>query len=349
MVHIRLKYVHSDQDRHGNIRYYYKRGPMRKLRLPGPPHTDEFMQAYRLATVGLALPKPAKQATDSLEWLCGAFYQSTEFKGQADGTRASKRRIYRLICAELLSPGSALHIGDMPYREMSAKHVRTLRDWKAKTPNAANNWIKSLRALFKWAIEEEHATHNPARDVPLLRVVSDGFHTWTLEEMHQFEAVHPIGTQARLAMALLAFTGQRRSDVIRLGPLHARAGRLSFTQKKNETRKPVAVEIPILPVLAKIIGASTCGTQTYLVSESGGPWANGSFGNRFRIWCMEADLPHCSSHGLRKAASCAAAEGGATDQQMMAIFGWKTPAMAQRYTLKASRSKMADASMHLLG
>lgn len=350
MARFRLKYVHSDRDRHGNIRHYFKRGPSPKTRLHGLPGSEEFMSGYHNALAGLTLPPMKSQGrVDSLEWLCNAFYRSSEFRGQADGTRASKRRIYRLICAEPLSPSSNLHIGDMPYREMSAKHVRTLRDWKAETPHAANNWIKALRALFKWAIEEEHAAHNPARDVPLLRVVSEGFHTWTLEEMRQFEAAHPIGGQARLAMALMAFTGQRRSDVIRLGPQHARAGRFRFTQKKNETRHPVVVEIPILPVLAEIISASVCGTRTYLIGETGAPWSNGGFGNKFHGWCVEADLPHCSAHGLRKAASCAAAEGGATELQMMAIFGWRSPAMARRYTLKASQRKMADATMHLLG
>jgi integrase len=59
-------------------------------------------------------------------------------------------------------------------------------------------------------------------------------------------------------------------------------------------------------------------------------------------------LPHCSVHGLRKAAACAAAENGATEMQMMAIFGWKTPDMARVYTRKARRSKMAGASMRLI-
>jgi hypothetical protein len=36
------------------------------------------------------------------------------------------------------------------------------------------------------------------------------------EEVAQFEAQHPIGTKARLALALLLFIGHRRSDVILL-------------------------------------------------------------------------------------------------------------------------------------
>ena len=54
-------------------------------------------------------------------------------------------------------------------------------------------------------------TSNPARDVPYLKSNNPtGYHTWTLDEVHQFEERHPIGTKARLALALLLFTGQRR-------------------------------------------------------------------------------------------------------------------------------------------
>lgn len=355
MASFRLKYVHADRDRHGNVRYYYfRRGMAGKIRLPGRPGTDEFMAAYAALEAGRPVPQPAgpqliRAARDSLEWLCNSFYRSEEFKGHADGTQAAKKRIFRLVCAEQLAPGSASRLGELPFDQLQTKHLRMLRDRKANKRNAANNWVKALRGLYKWAVDEKLCDHNPAKDVPLLKVVSDGFHTWELEEMRQFEAMHPIGSQARLAMALLAYTGQRKSDVIRLGPQHIQGGRFRFTQKKNETRKKVHIEIPILPELSAVIAATPCGHLTYLVNENGAAWSDGGFGNKFRDWCVAAGLPHCSSHGLRKAAACAASEGGANVDQLMAIFGWATPEMALLYTRKANRRKMADATMHLLG
>ncbi len=354
MARVRLKYVTTDFDRHGNIRYYFrKRGETGKLRLPGLPGTAEFMAAYQAAYAGLPLPAPSapqiqRAAGDSLQWLCNAFFQSGVFRGQAEGTKASKRRIFRLICAEPVSPGSKSRLGDLPFAQLPTKTVFTLQDRKADNPHAADNWVKALRALYKWAVKAKHCEHNPAKDVPLLAVASEGHHTWTIEEMRQFEAAHPIGTQARLAMALFAFTGQRISDVVRLGPQHVKDGRIRFTQKKNETRKPNKMTIPLLPILAQVINATPCGHLTFLVNERGGGWTPGGLGNKFHAWCSEAGLPHCSGHGLRKAAACAAAEGGANNQHMMAIFGWRSQSMADVYTRKASQSKMADASMHLL-
>jgi integrase len=259
-----------------------------------------------------------------------------------------RRCLLQLICRQPVSPGSKTCFGDLPYAEMTSKAIRLLRDRRAHQPGAANNWLKALSSLYVWAIEAEHTTHNPVRDVPTIKSRSEGFHTWTVEEMRKYEAQHPIGTQARLAFALLAYTGQRRSDIIALGPQHVREGRLRFVQQKGKKRNPVTVEIPILPELARVIEVTPTGHLAFIVNSRGKQWSWGGFSHKFRDWCDEASLPHCSAHGMRKAAACAAAEGGASEMQMMAIFGWKTPDMARVYTRKANRGEMAAQSMHLL-
>jgi hypothetical protein len=60
------------------------------------------------------------------------------------------------------------------------------------------------------------ASHYAARDVPPLNN-PNGYHTWTVDEVRQFEKRHQIGTRARLAFALMLYTGQRRSDITKLG------------------------------------------------------------------------------------------------------------------------------------
>ena len=54
----------------------------------------------------------------------------------------------------------------------------------------------------------------------------DGYYTWTEDEVGQFVARHPIGTTAHLAMTLM-FTGQRRSDGVRMGWQHIRNGKIA--------------------------------------------------------------------------------------------------------------------------
>jgi len=134
---------------------------------------------------------------------------------------------------------------------MTGKAIRVLRNRKAKFPEAANLRIRAVRRVFTWAIENEvgNVTSNPARDVAYMRSASQGYHTWTVAEVEQYESVHPIGAKARLALALLLYTGTRRSDVVRLGRQHVRAGWIMFTAQRNVNRKPVTIEVPMLPVL----------------------------------------------------------------------------------------------------
>jgi integrase len=231
---------------------------------------------------------------------------------------------------------------------MDTNAVKVLRDRKLPTPEAANGRVKAIRQVFKWGVANGHAAFNPAREVLYFKSGSEGFHTWSVEEVEQFEERHPIGTKARLALALLLYTGQRRSDVIRLGKQHARGGKLTFTQHKGRNRKPHRLTLPILPVLQRIIDATPCGDLTYLVNDWGRPFTDGSFGNKFRDRCDQAELRHCSAHGLRKAGATIAANNGATARQLMAIFGWDTIKQAEHYTRKADQQQLAEAAMHLL-
>ena len=74
---------------------------------------------------------------------------------------------------------------------------------------------------------------NPAREVRRVSYASDGFHTWTVDEVRQFEARHPIGTKARLALALLLYLGVRRGDLVTLGRQHVKDGWLRMVPRKT--------------------------------------------------------------------------------------------------------------------
>jgi integrase len=198
---------------------------------------------------------------------------------------------------------------------------------------------------------------NAARDVALLASNNpDGWHTWTVDEVAQFEKRHPIGTKARLALALLLFSGQRRSDITRFGKQHVitRTDKkgiarkfLAFTQFKGRNRKPVRLVLPILPVLQAIIDASPVGESTFLVNNYGKAFTDAGFGNWFRDRCVEAKVPG-RAHGLRKAGATIAANNGATAHQLMAIFGWRTLKMTEHYTRSADQARLAEEAMSML-
>ena len=335
-------FVVEDWDRHGNVRVYLRRHG-RKVRLRETPGTDDFEAEYRKALEGggAAAPARAPAARTSLRWLVQEYFKSAEFIALGDSTRRARRGILDKICRR--------H-GDKPFARMEAAHVQIkIRDAKAKFPAAANARVMALRQVFAWAVTAGHADSNPARDVPLLGANNpEGVHAWTIDEIRQFENRHPIGTKARLALALFLFTGVRRSDAIKLGPQMENEGVLRFTETKGRARKPKKRELPILPELRAVLDATPSGHLNYLVTEFGKPFTATGFGNWFRKRCDEAGLPQCSAHGLRKAAATIAADNGATEHQLMAIFGWDSPKMAALYTREADRKRLASEAMHLL-
>lgn len=356
----------EDVDRYGNVRLYVRKSGQPKIRLHESPGSAAFLEEYRRALAGKPVSesqhpgrKPASRG--SLRWLIEQYFGSAEFRRLDSRTQYVRRRLLDAFCEAGTEKGDIKH-GDKPFARMEARHVRRIRDEKADRPEAANAILKALRQIFAYGIAAEIAHRNPAKDVPYITTGSTGFHTWTLEEVHQYEDRHAIGTKARLALALLMFLGGRRADVVAFGKQHIRdpenmaqqfrelhPGKwLRYTQHKNRNRKPVTLEIPLLPELAKIIAASPCGELTFLITEFGKPYTPNGFGGWFRRRCDEAGLKNCSAHGVRKAGATIAAENGATPHQLMAIFGWTTLKQAEVYTRAASQKRLAGGAMALL-
>jgi hypothetical protein len=97
-----------------------------------------------------------------------------------------------------------------------------------------------------------------------------------------------------------------------------------------------------------VFEVSPVGDLAFLVTKRGLPFSIKGLGNKMRQWCNEAQLYHCSAHGLRKVGAVTAAENGATTHMLMSIFGWLTIQEAERYTREASRRKIAGQAIGTL-
>src|SRR6266436_1486512 len=333
----------EDRDRHGNIRIYYRAKGRPKVRLRGTPWTPEFMAEYEAAK-GEATPTKAKGiASGTWRWLSTRYFaECAEYKRLDARTQHVRRQILESTFDEPIAPVSSKYFRDFPLSRMTADAVEVLRDRKIDTPESANARVKAMRQVYKFGVKKKLAPGNLARDVEYFKSGSTGFHPWTPEEVQQFEEYHPVGSKARLALALMLFTGQRRSDIIRFGKQHAKGGKLTFTQHKGRNRKPKRLTLPILPALQRIINNTTCGDLTFLVNDWGRPFTDAGFGNKFRDWCNQAELQHCSAHGLRKAGATIAANNGATSRQLMAIFGWDSLKQAEVYTRTVDQVRRSE-------
>jgi integrase/recombinase XerD len=335
---IRLRYLSEDIDRYGNVRCYVRLPGRPKVRLRSMPGTEDFMREYHAALAASETsPRQTRSvARGSFRYVCIAYFGSSAFTRLDPSTQSWQRRALDRICEQN---------GDKPVAMLQQKHVRKLRDELMDTPGAAKHRLKALRSLFRWAVEDDHAPHDPTMGVKMIAYVTKGFHSWSLDEVHQYEERHPIGTKARLAFAILLYTSWRREDAVRLGPQHVRDGRIKYRQAKNEHRSPIDMDIPLHPDLAAAIAAAPPSHLTFLVTEYGKPHTANGFGNAFKDWCRQANLPHCSAHGLRKATAARLAERGATPHEIMAITGHRTLEEVERYTRAARQAGLADSAM----
>ena len=331
---VKVKHLESWKDRHGNHRLYFRNRNQNGRRIPlrGPVGSPEFWEDYQAAASETAKPtRPNKFAIqkDTFRMLVVEYYKSARYRQLADSTKKVRRGILDRFCEKY---------GDKRYTQLQAKHLIKIRNEMADRPEAANGLIKALRQVFEAAIEITLVDSNPAAAVKLLKSNnSEGFHGWTIDEVEKYEATHPIGTKARLALALFLYTGQRRSDVVRMGRQHVRDGWINIRQDKTKA----LVDIPILDELQRIINASPTGDLTYIVTSFNKPFTSNGFGNRMRKWCDEAGLSECSSHGLRKAMATRLANLGCSTHEIMAIGGWETLKEVERYTKQANRKRLA--------
>jgi len=180
---------------------------------------------------------------------------------------------------------------------------------------------------------------------PAKSVASGGYHSWSEEEIAQYEAKHPIGTRARLAMGLLLYTAQRRGDIVRMGPQHVRDGMITVRAQKTSRTTGKVLRIPVHRTLAELLVAAPTKHLTFLITRAGAPFSAAGFGNKMREWCDEAGLPQCTAHGLRKAECRRLAEAGCSEHEIAAISGHESLSEIRTYTRAAEQARLARAAM----
>jgi integrase len=278
--------------------------------LTGTPWSDDFMRQYAAALDGVKA-----QASDvgadrtmpgSVDALVVSYYKLV-FPTLKQSTQSERRYIIERFRAE--------H-GNKPVRLLKREHIAAIISARLATPHAANNLLKTLHTLFEHAIAINMITSNPATDVRKFRIQTDGFRAWTESDVAQFVAHHPVGTRARLALALL-LTGQRRSDIVRMGWQHISDGAIAVKQVK--TGVPLLIPLDIDPLLPEALQSAPKTNMTFLVAKSGAPISPRGFTSWFRLKCNDAGLPECSAHGLRKLVATRLANIGCSEDEIKAI------------------------------
>lgn len=322
-----FKNVSQFIDARGKPRWRYRAKGRPTVYLPGPYGSAAFIAAYEAAVSGEQI-STQKVLPGTIDALIVGYLASADYRLLADNTR----RLYRYHLERFRRAN-----GNKSVRVLTPQNLRDKIDTLADKPATANIFLKVIRALCRFGVERGVLPTNPAAAVKRLRDKTDGIATWSDAQIAQFEKRHPVGTKANLALRLLLYTAQRRSDVVRLGRQHEREGSIRMRQHKTGAW----LVLPIVPELRAALDATEVGNLTYLVTEFGQPFSLAGFGNWFRDRCNEAGLRDVSAHGLRKAAARRLAEAGCSAHEIMAITGHRSLAEVERYTRAASQERLA--------
>ena len=239
------KHCSWNEDRHGKRRVRFRKAGFTTY-LTGTPWSEEFMRQYATALDGVKAQRTeigaGRTIPGSFNSLCVSYYKSPEFRGLQESTQAVRRNIIEKFRADY---------GNERLRGLKRKHIQLIIGDKAATPEAANNLLKVLRVVLNYAVSIDMMSSNPAASVKKYKSRSDGFHRWREEEVAQFQARHELGSRARLALELLLHTGQRRSDIIRMGWQHmVSSDEITVRQQKTGAN----VVITMHPELLEVIG-----------------------------------------------------------------------------------------------
>ena len=343
-------------DRHGKRRVRFQKSGFSTY-LKGTPWGEEFMRAYAAALDGVKALAHNIGASRTVAGTVNALIVdyldpqgSSPLKNGSAETRRTRRNILeRFREAHGDKPLFRYESSGRRVMLLTRERMQRIVNEKIATPFAQRNFLNTLRAVFRWAAKEGRIPDDPTLGVTREKVKTTGFPTWTEDHIARFEATHAVGTRARLAFALLLYTGQRRSDVVRIGRQHIYNDVLTIDQGKTKGGEEAHLEIPVHPKLRAIIEATpTVGVRTFLTTSFGKPYTSNGFGNWFRELCNQADCPDVSAYGLRKATARRLAEIGCSANQIASITGHATLAEVQRYTKAADRKRMAREAMKKL-
>jgi integrase len=267
MTGVRLKYLHCFRDRHGRARYYFR---YRGQRWPIPaPGTEGFATAYDALLAHIkANPFSTRHNIEfmpgSLGWAIEKFLASPLYNERAETTRRNYRRVLDQLRQ---SYGTGL------IRDLRPHHVRKIRNAIAeKSTTGADIAMGLISALWEFATEQLglELGADPTYGVKRVHKIAHEHEPWPPELIERF--LREARPSLRWAVKLALFTGQRRSDLVKMKWSQFDGEYIEVRQQKTgellwiPCHKELRAELQTMPRMA----------DTILVGERGAPLTGSS-------------------------------------------------------------------------
>ena len=308
----------------GREYFYYQAGrgtdhPGERVALPNNSQSPEFWNAIRQAQ-GIVGPVPS----DTVNALADAYETAwpTLPRKLSDATKEQYRRSLRVVRAAW---------GDLRADALRPSHVQALMDGLASKPGKANNVLDGLRAMCRWAMgPRELLSRDPTLGVAHF-ADGAGHKPWTPEQLRI--ADEKFTGMLRRAYVLARYTGQRISDVVRLGFTDIDDGGFALRQKKTGVRP----WCPIFPELEFEMATWEKRPGPFLLQDSGKPFSTNQLWKAFdKARGDHPELADAVWHGLRANAVIHLRQSGHSIAQISDMIGMSPP-MVERYCRHADR------------
>jgi integrase len=336
VTNVRLKYLHCFCDRHGRARYYFRyRGQQWPLPAPG---TEGFASAYdalfaRIKANPLAVRHNVEFIPGSLGWAIEKFLSSPLFSEKAENTKRGYRRILDQLRQ---SYGAGL------LRDLEPRHVRRIRNEIAATSTTAADIAMSLiSALWEFATEQLglELDADPTHGVKRVHKVAHEHEPWPQELIDRF--LREARPSLRWAVKLALYTGQRRSDLVKMKWSQFDGEYIEVRQQKTGA----LLSIPCHGQLRTELESVPRIADTILVGERGAPLTGDSLSVMVRKTLREMGVNGYAIHGLRKNAAVALADAGCDAFEIAAITGHRTTTMVAHYAKRHDQRRRARSAM----
>jgi len=327
VTNVRLKYLHCFKDRHGKARCFFRyRGQQWPLPLPS---TEGFASAYdallaQIKANPLEIRHNIEFMPGSLAWAIEKFLASPLYAKRAETTRRNYRRVLDQLREKY---GTGL------LRDLEPRHVRKIRNEIAeKSTTAADIAMGLISALWNFATEQLglELDADPTHGVPRIHKVQHEHEPWPQELIDRF--LREARPSLRWAVRLALYTGQRRSDLVKMKWSQFDGEFIEVRQQKTGT----LVSIPCHSELGTELENMPRVADTILVGERGAALTGSS---------LSMGVDGYAIHGLRKNAAVELANAGCTPHEIAAITGHKTLGMVAHYTKRRDQRVAAKSAV----
>jgi integrase len=322
------RYVEHIRSKQRDYYYFRRSRTCLRFRLPGEPGSREFEVAY-LRRLGAPNPQPTRSASGSLGALVHDYLRSAEYKLLKPKTQFAYARML-----ELLAP-----IHEVPAGSIKRKHIRELRSSIHGKGRTQQLFSQVTSVLFNYGMDNDYCSINPASRMRRADAAVS-YAAWSEEQFSAFEASNP-PRELMSAYMLGRYTGQRRSDVLRMTRAAYDGEGIEVVQQKTRH----ILWLPVHTRLKAYLNALPKDALLLVTNPDGRPVEESKFSKCFRVWLDDHGLRGLHFHGLRHAAGRALAEAGCSTKEIQSILGHRTAQMVELYSKAAQQRKLARAAI----